>query len=292
MKTTIANEYLEISVKSKGAELCSLVHKDTNIQHVWQADPQYWAKHSPILFPVVGVVNEGTYTFRGERYSMSKHGFARDNEFELIEQTETSLTYRFSSNEETIKNYPFDFDLLLTYRLEERKLIFDYQVVNKNSDEMYFSLGGHPAFTCPFLKGEELTDYVLKFEEKETVDQLLLNISNGLFTGAKKEKVLDNENTITLTNEIFNDDALVFEGLKSKTVEICTPKNEHGLTFDFSDWKYLAFWSQPTAPYVCIEPWFGLADFEGASGELTEKIGIEKLAGNATFSASYSVEVK
>lgn len=292
MKTTIANDYLEISVKSKGAEICSMLHKTTNIQHIWQADPAFWAKHSPILFPVVGVVNEGTYTLGGKTYQMPKHGFARDNEFELVEQTATSLTYCFSSNEKTLKNYPFEFDLFLSYQLEGRKLIFDYKVVNKGNSTMYFSLGGHPAFAYPFLQNEQLTDYVLKFSEKETVNKLLLNVSTGLFTGKVEEKALDNEDTIALTNETFNQDALVFEGLSSKTVQICSEKNEHSLTFDFSNWKYLAFWSAPKAPYVCIEPWFGLADFKGASGDITTKTGIEKLAGNTTFSASYSVEVK
>ncbi|MCP4522429.1 MAG: aldose 1-epimerase family protein [Cytophagales bacterium] len=292
MKETIFNDYLEVSVKQKGAELCSLINKETGIQHVWQADPKYWAKHSPILFPVVGVVDGGIYTYKGVEYPMSKHGFARDHDFELATKTDDTLVYRLVATEETKKMYPFDFELLLTYKLERNALIFNYKVVNKGNVEMYFSLGGHPAFTCPFLEGEQLTDYVLKFEKKETVNQLLLNIDNGLFTGKEEEKALDNEDTIALTNSLFDNDALVYEGLASEKVSICTEKNEHELTFDFSGWKYLAFWSQPTVPYVCIEPWLGLADFEGASGGLTEKTGIEKLEAQETHEVSFSVTVK
>ncbi len=291
MVSSIENEYLKIAVKHKGAELCSMFDKEDGIEHLWQADPNVWGKHSPILFPAVGMSKNGTYSFKGQEYKMPKHGFARDYEFELAAQGENFLTFRLSANEETKAMFPFDFELDLKYVLKGKKLSFVYTVRNKGQEEMYFGLGGHPAFATPFTAEEELEDYELAFSKEETQDLIKIDLSNGLLSGELEKDYLKGEKRIPITKQLFDADALVFENLTSEYIAIKPKKGGKELRVSLEGWQYLGIWAMPAANYVCIEPWCGIADESDADGEFTTKRGNQRLDAGAEWERRFEVSL-
>lgn len=261
---------VEISVADRGAELRS--YKVNGEEFMWDRKPEFWAASSPVLFPFVGSIKNGAYSYNGKEYKIStRHGFARTEDFELVEKTENSLKFRFSSNKETLEKYPFEFELFITYTIAGNTLEIGYNVVNKNDSDMYFSLGTHPAFALDVTDDIKLSDYYLEFEKNETSQKYKLT-DNGLVFDEKAD-CLNNENKLQITETVFDNDAIVFDDLKSEKVTIKNSKNSKELSVDYKGFPYIAFWSKPKAPYVCIEPWYGISDFESASGKLEEKQG-------------------
>ena len=258
---------------------------------MWDRKPEFWAASSPVLFPFVGTIKNGAYSYNGKEYKIStRHGFARTEDFELVEKTENSLKFRFSSNKETLEKYPFEFELFITYTIVGNTLEIGYNVVNKNDSDMYFSLGTHPAFALNVNDGLKLDDYYLEFEKNETSQKYKLT-NNGLVFDEKVD-YLNNTNKIQITENVFDDDAIVFEGLKSEKVTIKNNKNSKELRVEYKGFPYIAFWSKPKAPYVCIEPWYGISDFENCTGKLEEKTGILKLENGENFFAKLIVKGK
>ena len=280
---------VEISVADRGAELRS--YKVDREEFIWDRKPEFWAASSPVLFPFVGSIKNGAYSYNGKEYKIStRHGFARTEDFELVEKTENSLKFRFSSNKETLEKYPFEFELFITYTIVGNTLEIGYNVVNKNDSDMYFSLGTHPAFALDVNDDIKLSDYYLEFEKNETSQKYKLT-DNGLVFDEKAD-CLNNENKLQITETIFDNDAIVFDDLKSEKVTIKNSKNSKELSVDYKGFPYIAFWSKPKAPYVCIEPWYGISDFENASGKLEEKTGILKLEKDSEFFAKLIIEGK
>ena len=271
---------VEIAVADRGAELRS--YKVNGEEFMWDRQPEFWAASSPVLFPFVGTIKNGAYSFDGEKYEIStRHGFARTEDFELVEKTENSLKFRFSSNKETLEKYPFEFELFITYTIVGNTLEIGYNVVNKNDSDMYFSLGTHPAFALDVNNDIKLSDYYLEFEKNETSKKYKLN-EKGLVLDEKVD-CLNNENKLHITETVFDDDAIIFEGLKSEKVAIKNSKNSKELSVEYKGFPYVAFWSKSKAPFMCIEPWYGISDFENTSGKLEEKIGILKLEAGEEF---------
>lgn len=271
---------VEIAVADRGAELRS--YKVNGEEFMWDRQPEFWAASSPVLFPFVGTIKNGAYSFDGEKYEIStRHGFARTEDFELVEKTENSLKFRFSSNKETLEKYPFEFELFITYTIVGNTLEIGYNVVNKNDSDMYFSLGTHPAFALDVNNDIKLSDYYLEFEKNETSKKYKLN-EKGLVLDEKVD-CLNNENKLHITETVFDDDAIIFEGLKSEKVVIKNSKNSKELSVEYKGFPYVAFWSKSKAPFMCIEPWYGISDFENTSGKLEEKIGILKLEAGEEF---------
>ena len=166
----IENEFLKVAVSPHGAELCSIFDKEKQHEVVWQADPAYWNRHAPVLFPFVGKVNEGLYRYKGKSYPMGQHGFARDMEFTLVGETPDSITFRLCDNEESRAKYPFAFELTITHRLQGRTVTVEWSVKNPSDTEpLYFSIGGHPAFNCPADPGTAKTDYFIRFDGYEAM---------------------------------------------------------------------------------------------------------------------------
>ncbi|SHH96054.1 aldose 1-epimerase family protein [Clostridium grantii] len=285
MIETIKNEFLSVSVKNHGAELCSLKSLKNNKEYLWQADPQYWGKHSPILFPIIGFLKDNEYIYQGNKYEISKHGFARDYEFQLVEKHDNMLKYIFNSDENTLKKYPFNFELYIIYTLNDEKLDISYEVKNKDNKQMYFSIGAHPAFNCNIYEG----DKYLEFEEKETLDSYITNLKNGLMEKGKNP-ILENEKELLLTYDLFKEDALIFDNIKSNSISIRDDKTGEKVKVSIKGFPYLGIWT-PEAPFICIEPWYGLPDTVDSNKQLKDKIGIEKLEGNKTFKANYQVEI-
>lgn len=283
MKNTTVLKYgnVEIGVFTKGAELYS--YKINGEEFIWERNPEFWGGSSPVLFPFVGILKSGKYTFDGKEYEIStRHGFARDNNFDLIEKGENFLKFKFSSNEETLKKYPFKFDLFLTYVINRDTLEIKYEVINKNAGEMYFSLGAHPAFALKLNENIKLNDYFLEFEKEETAQ--IYKLVNACVLNEKQD-YLKNEKIIRLNETIFDDDAIIFKNLKSNKVTIKCDKTDKKISVNYEGFPYVAFWSKHAAPFVCIEPWFGITDFESCSGKLEEKEGIIKLPENNNFTA-------
>jgi galactose mutarotase-like enzyme len=286
MLSTIENGTLRAGVKSKGAELSSIKNIASGREFIWQGDPDIWSPQSPLLFPIVGRVNGGVYRLGGKQYEMPKHGFARNSEFELVKVETAKLIYEMTDSDETEKFYPYKFALRIIYTLDENTLKVGFEVENRNDSRIYFSIGAHPAFACPVEREVRLEDYYLEFEEDETAGRWY--IEDGAL-GRCDEKFLDNEKRIGITNELFKDDALIFKGLKSSSVRLRCEKSDREVRIDFPGFKYLGIWAKAGAPYVCIEPWFGLDDNRGFGGDFSEKEGIEKLETGQIFGSEYTI---
>ena len=269
------NGNIEITVESKGAELKALL-KDGK-EFMWNADAKYWAKSSPVLFPFVGGCKEGKYTYKGIEYPMGRHGFARDNEFELVEIGENNLKFSYKSNEESLKVYPFNFEFIINYVITADGVNLEYEVFNKEDGEMYFNLGTHPAFMASEFP---VTDYYLEFSEPETLDLYTLV---GLTVAKETKPFLKNEKVIKITEDLFKDDALVFKGHKSEYLSLKNVNNSEEVKVSLKDFTWLGIWAPPGAPFVCLEPWCGVADMEDHNGDLTKKEAVNKLEKGGSF---------
>ncbi|MHC5083928.1 MAG: aldose 1-epimerase family protein, partial [Planctomycetota bacterium] len=266
---TIQNQQITVGVKSLGAELCRL-RAASGCEYLWQADPGVWAKHSPLLFPVVGRMhNDGHYQLDGVKYVMPKHGFARDSEFALVESDDASLTFELTDSDTTRACWPFSFRLRVRYALEAAAVRIGFEVVNTDKRAMYFSLGAHPALACPLQEGLEFDDYYLQFETAETADRWCLE--NGLL-GRRDEKFLDTTDRLDISEALFADDALVFQNLKSNTLTLKTDKGDRSTRVEFDGWPDMGIWSAG-AGFVCIEPWFGHDDPADFAGSFDQKPG-------------------
>ena len=287
-KHSAENEFLKISVLETGAELCSLINKQTGIEHIWQADPEIWSSHAPNLFPVIGVIKDGKYRYEAVDYKMPKHGFIRHNEnIRLKEKSENRLVFELIYSEESLKIYPFKFDFKIEFNLKGKSLEVKHYIINLDLQPMFFSLGGHPAFNICLFEKENISDYSIEFDRNMVLDKFLLN-DNGLVS-SKTESVLNNEKEIRLSEDIFNNDALIFKDIPSKKAAILSNKKGKILSLEYKDFNNLGIWAKPGAPYVCIEPWLGIADVEGTDQDLKNKEGIIQLMPSKEFNASYAI---
>lgn len=287
MESTIKNNHISVSILHKGAELCSIKSKE-GIEFIWEADENYWPRHAPILFPIVGKLKDFSYQHKRSKYSLPQHGFARDKNFFLKSVSDDFVVFYLNSDVETQSSYPFEFELLVSYGLIKNKLIIEYKVSNFGAEPMPFSIGAHPGFRCPILPSEKMDDYQLIFEKKENLKRHLLE--GGLFSG-ETASYLENSSKINLTESTFIQDAIVFEQVQSKFIQLKSTKSNHSVKVGIEGFPYLGLWSKPGAPFVCIEPWFGKADSVDSNGILIEKEGIILLEPQKEFSCSYSIEV-
>ena len=289
MNFEIKNKFIKAKINSFGAELNSLKRVDTNLEYMWQGNPKYWNRHSPVLFPIVGRLKNDTYTYKNQKYNMTQHGFARDCEFSLVSQSDNFLEFKLSNDEKSLEIYPFLFDLYISYKLEQSKLIISYKVKNNSNDNMPFSIGAHPAFNWTLNENEKKEDYFLEFENIKSTKRYFLNDLGLVY---KNEKLHIRDNKISLNEELFKDDALIFSDPNIKNLTLKNRNNENFIKVNFDNFPYLGIWSKPTgAPFVCIEPWFGVADNFDTNSDFEEKRSIIILGKNEIFSCFYSVEV-
>ena len=281
---SIENSNIRIAVRDFGAELTSLFDKKNNIEHMWQADPQFWGWYAPVLFPVVGRSLNDEIVIDGRKYKMEKHGFARKSEFELVSQSTDRLRFKLSASEKTLSLYPYLFDFHISYEIKDSQLIQTFEVENTGEDTMYFQLGGHPAFAIPFLSGEVYEDYFIEFEKDTVLDRE--NINDHGFFDTSVSHVINGTNRLPLESDMFYKDAIILKDLHSRKVTIKSNKNPHKLSVEFPAFNYLGLWAKVNAPYVCIEPWLGCADTEGKQVEYRDKEGILSLAAGDKFHAS------
>lgn len=282
MNYEIKNSFIKAQIKSFGAELNSLKKCDENFEYIWQANSKYWARHSPVLFPIVGRLKEDSYFYKNKKYSLSQHGFARDKEFEIVQNEADFIEFRLKSDEKTLEFYPFFFELDIGYKLDKNSLIVSYKVKNKSDEKMYFSIGAHPAFNT------QVGDF-LEFENIKTTKRYFLDEKGLIY----KNEDLNLENSkLYLDKDLFKGDALVFNDSNIKQIILKNIENKSRVKVKFDNFPYLGIWSKPNdAPFVCIEPWFGVADEENANQKIEDKKGILSLEKEEEFFCFYTIEV-
>ena len=275
------NKNFSLAVKEMGAELNSLKSKKTGFEFIWQGNTDIWYGQSPILFPIVGRLLDDKYRLDGTEYTMAKHGIVRKKPFTLIEKTEDSLTFRQSSDEESLQSYPYSFDLDVTFKLTDSGLDVTHTVTNKDDKDMYYSFGAHPAFNC------EIGDY-LEFQNSENL--LTERIDHDSILIEEKFPVEINDKKLTITNDLFNDDALILSGYTSKSITLGSDNHNRTVKFNF-DSPLLGIWAKPGAPYVCIEPWWGVNDNYDKKADLSEKRAIMALKSGESASFNWNIEI-
>ena len=265
----IKNEHLTVKISTLGAELQSIICDGK--EEIWQGDPAFWSGRSPILFPICGELLNNGYEYEGTHYDLRKHGFASIMEFSVEELADTYATFLLTPTEETLKSYPFDFELRVKYNLTGRKMTVIYETYNPSDKDMYFSVGAHESYACP----EGIEAYKLVFDMPE-------NFNCATFT---KDKVIGDEfidlgqNTreLCVTDELFKIGALMFLDLKSRGVTLVNKATGEGRRLEYPGFDYFFVWTRPYAGYICLEPWRGVPDFANATGDFKEKRGINKL---------------
>ncbi len=290
----IENDFLKIAVSDHGAELSSIYDKKREKELLWQADPAFWNRHAPILFPFVGNVVNDEYRYNGKTYHMSSHGFARDMDFEFAGKTSDSISFKLKATSQTLEKYPFDFELVVTHKLIANSIIVIWEVKNSSENEpMFYSIGGHPAFRCPINDNEKRTDYKVKFKDKNELSYVLI-IQETREVDYEKPTVLPlKDSYLDITEHIFDKDALIFDDNQVREVSLCTPDGKPYITMNCEGFPSFGLWSKPSseAHYVCLEPWIGRCDNKGFRGELPEKYGVQRLEACSSRTISYKITV-
>lgn len=277
----LQNRELTVTISALGAELKSI--KDTNqVEYLWQADAAFWNKTSPILFPIVGSLKNNTYLYNQKEYHLSRHGFARDYEFTPEKISETEARFTLEANAETLEKYPFDFKLTITYRLIDTTVVCEYNVTNLGNGIMPFCIGAHPAF----MLHDDMAHYKLHFNNDSLLNRLELT-SKGLI-GSKTETIPLNNHYLPLNFELFYKDALVFRNLKSTEIALINNQTKKKVLFKFEGFSHFGIWSAPNAPFICLEPWCGMADLENHNSILEEKEGVLRIAPNEQHMLKWS----
>ncbi|EAK8497202.1 aldose 1-epimerase family protein [Listeria monocytogenes] len=286
----LENEVLLVEMKTAGAELTRIFNKDTGLEYLWNADSKFWGRHSPVLFPTVGRLVEDTYLVDGKPYHLGQHGFARDRDFQVVEQTEKSVRFELDADEDSLAVYPYKFKLSIIYTIEKNTVAVSYEVENTDNKRIYFSIGAHPAFNLPLTDGTTFEDYYLDFGTEENLETLCLE---GPYRSGEIKKVVDEAaRYLPLNYDLFKNDALIFEALKQKEMTIKSDKTPHFVKVSFPEFPFVGVWTAKAGtPFLCIEPWYGIADGAGESVELRDKAGIEHLEPEAVFASEYEITV-
>lgn len=276
---TLKNDILKIEINEHGAELSSVFGIKSQKEYLWQGDPQFWGRRSPVLFPVVGKYKDLKSVYGGKEYSLPQHGFARDCDFTLIHKTDNSVSFELTENADTLKNYPFKFRLICSFELNGNKIRVKWTIVNTNDREMYFSIGAHPAFNCE--KGKTVLSM-----NKRNLEYSVLN-SEGLYLPEKYSL----KSSFVLTDDIFDRDALIIENSGVTSVQLLNDGKEF-VTVNFTA-PLFGIWSpvKKNAPFVCIEPWYGRADSADFNCDLTTREWGNKLSVGEAFEKEYEIVI-
>lgn len=291
MLLTLKDQGFTAQIETLGAELKSYKN-ETGKEFIWNSNPDFWPRSSPLLFPSIGNLRNGRTIINGTEYEIPKHGFARDTDMEYEIEADNKISFFCQENEETLKCYPFRFRLRLTYELNGPALHITYLVTNKDDKDMYYHLGAHPGFMCPLEEDEKFSDYVLKFPCEETCDSPTYDLENMQFDPVNSKRYLDHSDTLKLDYSLFNIDALVFPHLKSKSVQLLNPSTGKGIQVDYPDFATIAFWTPADieAPLLCIEPWNGAAIFADEDDHFVNKKDIQTL--KAGESKAYELGIR
>ena len=287
----LSNQYLTVNLHPKGAEIISIVGNQDHINYMWKRDACQWANSAPILFPIVGAIKNDTCRIDGQEYHMTQHGFARHNEFEIKNQSQTEVTFTLVSNDEIIKQYPFLFELNVTYKLVENTLTCFINVKNKDHQTIYFQVGGHPAFACPFMENESSNDYYVEFAEYETRNQKVIDVAKRGMSHVQLP-FFDHEKRFFVRQQLFNNDAIVIKDFKSENISIKSLNHQKSIVFHMQGFDHVGLWTaKHVGGLLAIEPWIGHADYVDFDGEFKEKESCVALDTDKEFNVQFAVEI-
>lgn len=290
MLYTIKNNYLEVQISDNGAEIKSIKYLGKDYLH--NSDPKYWGRSAPLLWPNIGTIKNGTATIDGISYPMKKHGFLRDTMCELESQYNDKITFKVTSNEKTLKLYPYNFTILITYELLEQTLHSNLEFTNNSKTTMPFNLGLHPAFKVPLEDTETFEDYKIIFDVPGTYEMPAVNLSDGTIDYEKRIRTFTNLKELPLNYSDYDYDALVFENIKSHQVTLTNKDETHGVVFSFEDFPMLGIWTPNhiKSPFICLEPWIGCADAPQSNGDFKTKRDLINVEPNASKTINYSIK--
>lgn len=285
----LENDQLIVKINQHGAELVSAWNKEAELEYIWYGDPMYWGRHAPNLFPIVGRLQGDQYNLAGQTYYMNQHGFARNMDFDIVEQDVDYVRFSLSDSEATWRIYPFAFRFDVIFRLKGTELFVDYEVHNPDKQKsLFFSVGGHPAFNLP-LDGGKFSDYYLSVKPEKVYDRIRLV---GPFSNPNMPTPFNADIPLRLRQEDYHDDAIILKLDRQKTTFLLARlANQHGMEMTVDNAQYLGIWTPAgkDAPFIAVEPWWGIADTVDATGNFKEKFGNNVLAAGDTFNGTYSM---
>lgn len=287
----LKNDYLKITVTELGAELQSIKKINEDKEYLWQGNPDFWKRHAPVLFPIVGAIWDGKYRTEGEIFEMGKHGFARDTNFKIIKETKSELTYRLTDSEESLRMYPYHFVLDISYRLDKNHIIVNWCVKNTDNREIHFQIGGHPAFNLPDFKADRPWRGAFKFDNKGALSSITV-ADQGCVLLDRIDRPTEN-GIMKFDQETFNPDAVILDNCQVHKVTILDNHEKPYVSVNF-DCPNVGLWSPcgKKAPFVCIEPWFGLHDHVRYQGKFKDKDSMNHLLPGATFEGGYAITIE
>ncbi|MFR7591442.1 MAG: aldose 1-epimerase family protein [Longibaculum sp.] len=287
----LKNEKLEVELNAKGAEIIKIIGLQDQINYMWRRDPSLWANSAPILFPIVGALKNNECRIDGQTYTMTQHGFSRHNEYATHQLSETCVEFELTPHDEILKQYPYLFDLKVIYTLKDNQLECRCIVKNTDSKPIYFQIGGHPAFACPFMENESSNDYYIEFEENETLNAKIIDVErHGM--SHQEELLFDNERRFFVRQAMFNNDAIVVKNMKSHSVSLKSLNHDKSIRFYMDNFNHLGIWaSRHVGGLLAIEPWVGHSDYVDFTGEFKEKEGVVELPVGEEFTCQFTVEI-
>ena len=288
----LENEFLRVSVADAGAELSSVIDKESGLERLHDGNPEVWNRHAPILFPFVGKVVGGTYRIGDKEYNMkTQHGFARDMEFEFVEADGNHVTHKLLPNDNTRKIYPYEFELLVTHELDKenpRLLNVKWEVKNNGDDKMYYFIGGHPAFTTVEADPKTKEEYYLEFLGCDSIEYFGVSNETGFATPKETKTVQLDHGFLKFNEDVYV--TLIFDNYKFNKVRICRPDKTPYVTMECSQFTSYGIWAKESGNFICLEPWAGRTDNDGFAGTIDEKIGVNTLEAGASGKIQHSIE--
>ena len=286
---TIKNDKLLVRISDRGAELWSVKSLERGLEYIWQGDPKYWEDRALTLFPICGQLYGGKFTYEGKEYTMDGHGFAKSTVFDVKSQSESSITFTVSANEETRASYPFDFTLEITFTLDGNELKVNANMINTGDKILPATFGAHPGFNVPLADGLKFEDYYFEFSEECHPNQLTI-LEDAMFAGTTERLVLEDDRRLPLSRELFKIDG-IFMNRVADAITLKTDKDERFVTVKYAGFPYLGIWQEYGAdtPFICVEPWCGLPDYEGLSRDILKKNEMFHIRSGEAKSVSYSI---
>ena len=290
---TIENDILSVTITEKGAEIQSVIDKQSGHEFIWQGDTKFWGRRSPVLFPIVGTLNQNKLNYKGKSYSMERHGFARDRTFTVQKVTTNAVTLNLQNTAETLKIYPFEFNFQVSYILFDNQVTVSYEILNPSTQEvLYYSVGGHPAFNVSHHKPEgsfeEFDKLFLRFKPSGQYYRIPLNDEGLIESHKAKYQAMDK---VQLDHKMFRRDALIYQINQHTEIILEDKAADVTISIDPIRMSFMGIWSPypNRAPFVCLEPWAGIADEAGFDGDFSEKYGINSLKPQAIKSHDYTI---
>lgn len=291
MIRTICNECLKAEISDTGAELQSLIEQKTGMQVIWQKDPEWWMRQTPVLFPNVGHCYHDQYHLNGNVYKALQHGFARDMEFTCIEQDENKVVHELCDNEQTRSLFPFHWKLQITHQLNEKSLEVQWKVTNTGTETMYFTIGAHTGYCLPMISNTCKEDYELVFNKQDEIEYFLSDSKTGTVVTDKSYTLHLNEGRVSVTEDLFEKDVLIIDGNQVDGVGIAEKGKDPKVMISCKEFPSFGIWSKPGAPFICLEPWAGRADDYRFEDDISRKKDINRLEPESIFRKEFIIHV-